>query len=86
MELFWRQGYESTSISDLTSAMEITAPSLYAAFGDKERLYLEAVERYKSDLGNSGRILAGDAGAREAIDRRLREVFEGGLGRTEELG
>ena len=71
MELFWRQGYESTSISDLTSAMEITAPSLYAAFGDKERLYLEAVERYKSDLGNSGRILAGEATARGAIERLL---------------
>ena len=43
--------------------MGITAPSLYAAFGDKERLYLETVERYKSDLGNSGRILAGEATA-----------------------
>jgi AcrR family transcriptional regulator len=71
MELFWRQGYESTSISDLTSAMGITAPSLYAAFGDKERLYLEAVERYKSDLGNSGRILAGEATARGAVERLL---------------
>lgn len=51
--------------------MEITAPSLYAAFGDKERLYLEAVERYKSDLGNSGRILAAEATARGAIARLL---------------
>src|SRR5580698_11488798 len=71
MELFWRQGYESTSISDLTSAMGITAPSLYAAYGGKERLYLEAVERYKSGLGNSGRILAGEATARAAIERLL---------------
>jgi AcrR family transcriptional regulator len=71
MELFWRQGYESTSINDLTSAMGITAPSLYAAFGDKERLYLETVERYKSNLGNSGRILAGEATARGAIERLL---------------
>src|ERR1700688_3019529 len=71
MELFWRQGYESTSISDLTSAMKITAPSLYAAFGDKERLYLEAVERYKSGLGDSGSILAGEATARGAIKRLL---------------
>jgi AcrR family transcriptional regulator len=71
MELFWQQGYESTSISDLTSAMEINAPSLYAAFGDKERLYLEAVERYKSGLGDSGSILAGEASARGAIERLL---------------
>jgi AcrR family transcriptional regulator len=71
MELFWRQGYESTSIRDLKAAMGITAPSLYAAFGGKERLYLETVERYKSDLGNSGRILAGEATARGAIQRLL---------------
>ena len=71
MELFWRQGYGSTSISDLTSAMGITAPSLYAAFGDKERLYLEAVELYKSGLGNSGRILAAETTARAAIERLL---------------
>jgi AcrR family transcriptional regulator len=71
MELFWRQGYESTSISDLTSVMGITAPSLYAAYGGKERLYLETVERYKSGLGNSGRILAGEATARAAIERLL---------------
>ena len=71
MELFWLQGYESTSINDLTSAMGITAPSLYAAFGDKESLYLESVESYKSGLGNSGRILAGEATARAAIDRLL---------------
>jgi len=71
MELFWLQGYESTSINDLTSAMGITAPSLYAAFGDKESLYLESVESYKSGLGNSGRILAGEATARAAIERLL---------------
>jgi len=57
----------SRSIDDLTSAMGITAPSLYAAFGDKESLYLESVERYKSGLGNSGRILAGEATARAAM-------------------
>ena len=46
MEVFWRQGYEATSMTDLTSAMGINPPSLYAAFGDKERLFLEAVEHY----------------------------------------
>jgi len=46
MHLFWRHGYEPTSIADLTRAMGITPPSLYAAFGDKRRLFLEAVERY----------------------------------------
>jgi AcrR family transcriptional regulator len=47
MHLFWRRGYEATSVSDLTRAMGINPPSLYAAFGDKERLYLEALGRYQ---------------------------------------
>jgi TetR/AcrR family transcriptional regulator, copper-responsive repressor len=47
MHVFWRQGYEATSVSDLTGAMGINPPSLYAAFGDKERLYLEALGRYQ---------------------------------------
>ena len=47
MHVFWRQGYEATSVSDLTRAMRINPPSLYAAFGDKEQLYLEALGRYQ---------------------------------------
>lgn len=46
MLTFWRHGYETTSIVDLTNAMGVTAPSLYAAFGDKKRLFLEAARRY----------------------------------------
>ena len=46
MLVFWRFGYEATSLNDLTAAMGITPPSLYSAFGDKEHLFLEAVERY----------------------------------------
>ena len=46
MLVFWRYGYEATSLNDLTCAMGITPPSLYTAFGDKERLFLEAVEYY----------------------------------------
>ena len=48
MLLFWGNGYETTSVSELTKAMQITAPSLYTAFGDKERLFLEAVEHYQT--------------------------------------
>jgi AcrR family transcriptional regulator len=48
MEVFWKHGYEATSISDLTQAMDINPPSLYAAFGDKERLFMEAVDLYQS--------------------------------------
>ena len=49
MVAFWRHGYETTSIAALTAAMGVTAPSLYTAFGDKQRLFLEAVQRYAGD-------------------------------------
>src|ERR1700737_2271235 len=73
MEIFWRQGYEATSINDLTAAMGINAPSLYIAFGDKERLFLEAVERYRCGPGSSARVLAEGATARLTIERLLEE-------------
>lgn len=45
--LFWTKGFEGASLADLTSVMGINPPSLYAAFGDKEGLFLEAMERYQ---------------------------------------
>ena len=50
MLAFWAHGYETTSIGDLTKAMGITAPSLYTAFGDKRRLFLEAARLYAGDM------------------------------------
>ena len=44
--LFWQRGYETTSMAELTEAMGIHPPSLYSAFGDKESLFLEIVDRY----------------------------------------
>src|SRR4051812_3805314 len=47
LEVFWRQGYEGTAISDLTKAMGINnAPSLYNAFGNKEQLFRKVLDRY----------------------------------------
>jgi len=46
LRLFWQHGYEGTSLSALTQAMGINMPSLYAAFGNKEQLFLKAVDRY----------------------------------------
>lgn len=46
MLLFWRHGYEATSLSALTRAMGVTSPSVYAAYGDKKGLFREAVARY----------------------------------------
>lgn len=49
--LFWEKGYDATSISDLTEAMGIGAPSLYAAFGSKDELYKAALASYGSRYG-----------------------------------
>jgi AcrR family transcriptional regulator len=46
MQVFWRKGYEGACLSDLTQAMGINRPSLYAAFGDKETLFRKALDRY----------------------------------------
>lgn len=46
LEVFWQKGYEGTSLSDLTLAMGISRPSLYAAFGNKEALFRKALGRY----------------------------------------
>lgn len=46
LEVFWRNGYEGASIADLTAAMGINPPSLYAAFGNKEGLFRKALDRY----------------------------------------
>jgi len=75
MLLFWRQGYEATSVSQLTQAIGINPPSLYAAFGDKHRLFSEAVQRYQDTSGTvMTRALAGARTAREAIGRLLRDL------------
>ncbi len=51
MEVFWRQGYEGASLVDLTKAMGISAPSLYAAFGNKEGLFRAVLNSYDKARG-----------------------------------
>ena len=74
MEIFWRNGYEGTSISELTKAMGITASSLYAAFGGKRQLFDLVVEHY---LGTRGRFM-GDIfnEEKEALPLIRRLLFE----------
>ncbi|MET0265896.1 MAG: TetR/AcrR family transcriptional regulator [Duganella sp.] len=47
LDVFWRRGYEPASVAELCAAMGINPPSLYAAFGSKSRLFLEAVDFYE---------------------------------------
>jgi AcrR family transcriptional regulator len=51
MRLFWRHGFEGVSIGDLTKAIGIAPPSLYAAFGSKAQLYREVLEDYERGFG-----------------------------------
>lgn len=51
MRLFWEHGYENTSLAELTAAMGIKGPSLYAAFGGKEALFRECLELYQRAYG-----------------------------------
>jgi AcrR family transcriptional regulator len=73
MELFWAKGYDGTSLSDLTAAMGINSPSLYAAFGSKEALFREALDLYgKVEGPDVWNAVANAATAKEAIAGFLR--------------
>ncbi len=73
MEVFWSKGFEAASLADLTKAMGINPPSLYAAFGDKENLFIEAVRRYHETVQQSCPY-AGEPTARQAVERLLNEL------------
>lgn len=75
MEVFWRHGYEGTSLSQLITAMGINGPSLYAAFGSKEALFREAIELYESAEGGVHATALNaptPVTAREAVEQMLR--------------
>ena len=72
MHVFWCKGFEGASLSELTRAMGINSPSLYATFGSKEALFLEAVELYRQTDGASIRKAFIDGStARDAIGGML---------------
>nr|WP_288255928.1 TetR/AcrR family transcriptional regulator [uncultured Pseudomonas sp.] len=75
MQLFWQRGYETTSTREITTALGITSAELYALFGDKERLYNEAIARYEANAGSySARIFREERTARSAVERMLLEA------------
>ena len=71
LEQFWRAGFEETSVAMLTAAMGVTPPSLYAAFGDKRRLFEEASALYFQRTCEAVDLAAGLPTAREAIAQML---------------
>src|SRR5207237_328131 len=69
MHVFWAKGYEGASLSDLTQAMRINRPSLYAAFGNKEKLFRKVLDRYiNGPLAYFGKAL-GAAKARDVVEQ-----------------
>ena len=72
LSVFWSKGYEGASMADLTEAMGITKPSLYAAFGNKEQLFRRALDLYESEkLAYIGAALAAPT-SREVVERLMR--------------
>ena len=72
MQVFWRKGYAAASMNDLCGAMGIRSPSLYAAFGSKEALYLEAINHYVMTVGPPvWDSLTGGATARDGVESLL---------------
>ncbi len=72
MRLFWERGYEGVSLTDLTKAMGITKPSLYAAFGDKKELFRKALDRYTEGPAGYGTRALEEPTARGVVEAMLR--------------
>ncbi|QNM82436.1 TetR/AcrR family transcriptional regulator [Sphingomonas sabuli] len=86
LRVFWSKGYEGASLTDLTEAMGITRPSLYAAFGNKEALFRKALDLYERDkLAYIGKSLEKPT-AREVIDSMLRGAVANMTGHGEPHG
>ena len=72
MTVFWRKGYDGASLSDLTEAMRINRPSLYAAYGNKQQLFRKALERYGEGPSSYEREALAQPTAREVAEGLLR--------------
>ena len=85
MRLFWRHGYEGVSISDLTAAIGIAPPSLYAAFGSKAGLYRETLDRYAALPGSFGGLERWET-LGEAVEGLLTSAVEAAFDPARERG
>jgi AcrR family transcriptional regulator len=71
LDVFWRKGYEGASLADLTKAMHINRPSLYAAFGDKEKLFRKVLDLYAQGPASYSEAALQESTSREVVERLL---------------
>ena len=71
LDVFWRKGYEGASLADLTKAMDINKPSLYAAFGDKEKLFRKVLDRYAEGPASDSSAALREPTSRAVVERLL---------------
>jgi AcrR family transcriptional regulator len=78
---FWRRGYSGASLDELTTAMDVNKPSLYAAFGNKEQLYEAAVDHYVANIGASYLAPLAAPKSRAALDGFFDAMIDGVCGK-----
>ena len=76
LKIFWRKGYEGASLPDLTRAMGINRPSLYAAFGNKATLFRKALDRYNDGPAAYVREALEEPTARAVVEALLRGAVD----------
>ena len=76
LRVFWRNGYDGASLTEITRSIGITKPSLYAAFGNKEQLFWKALERYVDGPASYYRRALSQSTARKVVDCLLRDAAE----------
>jgi AcrR family transcriptional regulator len=75
VSVFWKHGFQNASMQELTEAMGLSKPSLYAAFGDKESLYLKSLEHYVAALvARHAGALNDESDGRRAVEAFLRSL------------
>ncbi len=87
LRIFWRNGYEGTSMQDLVDGMQINRASLYDTFGNKEALYMAALQRYQQqNRAQVKQLLERHASVRGALDDLLETMIQDSLNDPEKKG
>ena len=87
LHIFWQKGYEGTSMQDLVDGMQINRASIYDTFGNKEQLYLSALQRYlKRNHQQVQQLLAHSSSVRKALEQLLDNMIQESLHDAERKG